>query len=250
MNSTLTNGLALLMRLAESPRPHTIKELAQAAELPPSHVHRLLQTLVEAKYVDKGADRRYAIGLGALRLGHALLLNTPVRQRAVPAMLDLARQLELAVTLAMPFGDAAISIAFVSHDGRVRPFDETLGRVLGATTSASGKLFLASLDPAARDARLDRLVDELPAARLDAVRRELGQIVSDGYSLKPAEPGEQGTFGIAVPIHDADRVVTACLGLSGPPPRFTPAELPALLRAMRGVVEQIEDPQPRPEPVA
>lgn len=248
MNSTLTNGLALLMRLAESPRPHTIKELAEAAELPPSHVHRLLQTLVEAKYVDKGDDRRYAIGLGALRLGHALLLNTPVRQRAIPVMLQLAREVELSVTLAMPFGDAAISIAFVSHDGHIRPFDDTLGRVLGPA-SASGKLFLASLASAHRDARLEQVVDENPALHIATLRRELDQIAADGYSLKPAARGANDTVGVAVPIHDADRVVTACLGLSGPPPRFTSRKLPRLLRAMRRVVEQIEAPQPRPEPV-
>ncbi|MEM6332753.1 MAG: IclR family transcriptional regulator [Planctomycetota bacterium] len=239
MNNTLANGLSLLMRLAESPRPHSIKELAEATELPPSNVHRLLQTLIECEYVEKRQGRRYSIGLGALRLGHALLLNLPVRQRAVPAMVELAREVGLSVSLVMPFADRAIVIANVSHDGRIRPFDQTLGAVLSATESASGKAFLACLEPGLREARLEKLAQELPPSRLAQLRVELAEIERTDFALKSHSPNGSDPMSVAVPIRDAAGDAIACLGLSGPHDRFPPHELDDLLRPLRRTVDQI-----------
>lgn len=241
MNSTLTNGLELLLHLAQSPRPHTIKELAERMGRPHSHVHRLLQTLVEAQYVEKTPDRRYAIGIGALRLGHALLADNPIRRRALPVMKALAERTQLSVTLAMPFGDGAMSVAYVSHDGRIRPFDETLGRVLSPHASASGKLFLAHLPDTQRDATLLRL--DLPRhgphtlTTVDDLRDELADIRDRGYSLNDRENGP--TVSLAVPIHGSDHTVVAALGLSGRDDQLTPADRPALIDALTQTTESL-----------
>ncbi len=242
MNRTLTRGLELLMCLAGSPRPHTVSELAVQMGLPPSHVHRLLRTLVDSGHVEQDASRRYAIGVGALRLGHALLSHIPVRRDALPHMRRLAEDLGVAVTLALPFGDQAISVAHVSHDGRVRPSQETLGGVLAAHCSASGKLFLALRPPAERDEALRRLTYEPRGPRshrsATGLRRDLIAIARRGYSVNDRENGADN-FSVAVPLADARCRVISCLGVSGRPDDFAPPRLAEVIDALRECVESI-----------
>src|SRR5690606_26135492 len=60
MGKTLVKGLHLLERLAASPEPMGITELAADLDLVQSNVHRLLQTLMESGYVQQDAlTRRY-----------------------------------------------------------------------------------------------------------------------------------------------------------------------------------------------
>lgn len=237
-----------MLHLAQSPRPHSISELAEDMGLPRSHVHRLLQTLVETQYVEKSADRRYAIGLGALRLGHALLFDNPIRRRALPVMKALAERTQLSVTLAMPFGDAAMSVAHVSHDGHIRRFDETLGKVLSPHASASGKLFLAFLADRQLDAKLARLElpQHTPQTLSDpaALRDDLQGIRDRGYSLNDRENGD--VVSLAVPIRGTDESVIAALGLSGPAEQLPAAERPALVALLEQACEQLHTPDMEP----
>jgi DNA-binding IclR family transcriptional regulator len=243
MNHTLANGLELLLFLADAPRPHGISELAQSLNLPKSHVHRLLQTLVENQYVEKDHKRRYVIGVGALRLGHALLRNIPIRQHALPAMQRAVRRIHLPMTLALPFGSSAITVAYVTHDGQIKQTSETLGGVLSPYASASGKLFLAFMPVKKRDATLKEL-DYTPMGpnthrSAASLRKNLITIAKQDYSLNDRENGEESA-SLAVPIRNVAGNVFACLGLSGHYSEMLPARLPELLDALHLTVNQIQ----------
>lgn len=218
MNSTLANGLNLLQVLTDTPVPHSVSELARDSGLPKSHIHRLLQTLVDSAYVEKTDDRRYTIGVGAFRLGHALLRNIPARKLFLPAMLDAVESIRLPLTLTLPFQSQAISIAHVFQDGRIRDTSETLGTLLPVAHSASGKLFLAYETS-------ERINEILPTLSLDgrgpkahrdtkSLARHLKQIRKYGFSLNDEENGA-GRASPAVPIFDPARKVVAGIGLSG-----------------------------------
>ena len=243
MNHTLANGLELLLYLASSAQPHGISELAVALDLPKSHVHRLLQTLVENQYVEKDARRRYAIGVGALRLGHALLRNIPIRQIALPVLQRVVRRVHLPMTLAMPFGHDGISVACVTHDGQIRDVTETLGSVLHANTSASGKLFLAYKPAKDRDAILKELdyVQLGPKAltSASALKKNLIQIAKLDYSLNDRENG-QDSASLAVPIRNEQDRVIAAVGFSGHHTEFSPKRLPELIDALKRTASQIQ----------
>lgn len=243
MNHTLANGLELLMFLADAPRPHGISELAQVLDLPKSHIHRLLQTLVDNQYVEKDSKRRYVIGVGALRLGHALLRNIPIRQIALPIMQRVTRRVHLPMTLALPFGHDGISVACVTHDGQIRDVTDTLGSVLYANTSASGKLFLAFKPASERDSILKELEyrdfgpNSLCSA--SALRKNLIAITKQDYSLNDRENGQESA-SLAVPIRNSDGDVIAAIGLSGHYTEFSKARLPELLDALNQTALQIQ----------
>ncbi|WP_309387723.1 IclR family transcriptional regulator [Cerasicoccus frondis] len=243
MNNTLTNGLALLTLVANEPRPHGVTELARMADLPKSHVHRLLQSLVEARYLDKDSKGRYQIGVGALRLGRELLRSFPIRRVALPELMRLVHEQMVAITLAAPFGHEAISVAHFTHDGQMRDSQATLGSVLSAYASASGKLFLAHLSEAKLDAALTQ-IDFQPAGPnthrdASSLKQELPLIRQQGYSLNNRENGTD-SFSIAVPIHDPEGVVIAALGASGNVKTFTSKRVTELTVALREAAQRIE----------
>lgn len=248
------------MFLANAPRPHGISELAVVLDLPKSHVHRLLQTLVENQYVEKDSHRRYAIGVGALRLGHAMLRNIPIRQIALPVMQRETRQVHLPMTLGLPFGHDGISVACVTHDGQIRDVTETLGGVLHANCSATGKLFLAFKPAKVRDAILKELdyKDYGPKSLTSAaaLKKNLITIARNNYSLNDRENGLESA-SLAVPIRNDAGQVIAAMGFSGHYTEFAPKRLPALVDALRNTADQIQThlmenitcPPPSPLPV-
>lgn len=243
MNHTLTHGLELLLVLASAPRPHTLAELTETMALPKSHVHRLLKTLIENQYVVKDEKRRYAIGLGALRLGHALLRDIPIRRAALPHMQRLAGELALPVTLALPFGHEAMSIAHVTPDGQLRRTSETLGSVLAPTTTALGKLFLAFLPTEARDEILPTLPFRSTNPRAhqsaESLRLDLEQIATRDYSHNDRETGpEQASLGVR--LCSAQSETIAGLGISGSAQEISPARVSGLIDSLHHTARQIE----------
>ncbi len=238
MNSTLMNGLTLLQVLADAPHPHSVSELSRNSGLPKSHIHRLLQTLVEHAYVEKTKDRKYRIGVGAFRMGHALLRNIPARNRFLPSMLEAVETIQLPLTLALPFQSQAISVAHVFRDGRIRTTSETLGTVLPATSSALGKLFLAFEEESVVEALLPSLSYHASGPKAhrtpDSLRKELKLIRLQGYSLNDEQSG-LGKASVAIPIRDADGSLTAGLGASGNKDELLPT-LPERLQQLQDLV--------------
>lgn len=250
MNSTLANGLSLLMVLAGRPRAHSVSELARELDLPKSHVHRLLQTLVENQYVEKDAQRQYAIGIGALRLGHALLKDIPIRQRALPHMRTMAQETGFSLTLALPLGMQAITVAHVSHDGEIRSTDETLGTVLDPVTSACGKLFLAHLSE--EDLELQLCLVEFPKRgpnahrNVESLLRDLQTIRTLGYSINDREASEEGC-SLAIPFYGKDGELKGALGTSGFSEPWLLADGPQpILARLENLKQRIETPEKEP----
>lgn len=243
MNNTLVNGLELLQYLAGSPRPFGVSELAQIMELPKSHIHRLLQTLVANHYVNRDANRQYSIGVGALRLGHALLRDIPIRNIALPKMMPLAQKLNLHLTLALPFGNQAISIAHVMHNGSIKDASVTLGEVMSPYASASGKLFLAHLPTKKRDMVVQqfKFVARGPNTHNDPakLKQDLIEIAQRGYSTNDLENGHDA-MSLAVPIHDAKGHAFACLAASGNPTTLPKEHFAQVAAALQEAVDEIE----------
>lgn len=244
MNKTLTNGLRLLSLIANSNRAFGVTELTHLINLPKSHVHRLLQSLLAAELLDKDKQSRYRISVGALRLGHELLRNIPVRQAALPEMMSLVREQNLNLTLAMPYGHEAISVAHIAHDGQVRGSAESLGSRLSAHTSASGKLFLAYKTREELNDILP-LIDFRqtgPNTHLNAtsLRKDLKLIRERGYSVNDCENGPH-TVSIALPVHNQDGEVFAALGCSGHKRDFSDAVIARTADLLLHSTQRIED---------
>lgn len=142
---TLARGLALLELLAAAPQPMALAELAAAAALDQSTVHRLLKALEEAGHVLRHeATRRYSPSPKLLR---PLPLQHPLeqaRREAAPELAELSRRLQMTAVLVLFIGHERLVLDVAQQPGSVTPYyGSWLKGPLSAT--AGGKALLLSL---------------------------------------------------------------------------------------------------------
>lgn len=226
MNNTLANGLHLLAELSSTAAAHTVTELAARLQVPKSHAHRLLQTLVELGYAVQDADRRYRIGLEPLAISKALLANHPLRMLAMPHLHRLAEATGMDAIATVPHrAGAGIILAAVYPGGEQRDAISAVGNRLGHPGSATGALF-ACLIPDFAGA------DGITASRRRAIARELVAV---------RDPGFAGTTnGMAAAVRAGDGTVVGGLGLSAPGRIFAERyeRSRALLRSAADAIER------------
>jgi IclR family transcriptional regulator, KDG regulon repressor len=205
MNNTLANGLQLLAFLAGTAESYSVTEIAQRLDLPKSHVHRLLQTLVEQGYAEQDEDRRYRVGLQPLVVSSALLHNHPLRIAARPLLHELAQTLDMDALLAIPNRGSAVVLAAVYPAGRQRDPGTAIGGRLVFPSTATARLYACTIDGFA-DA------SELPT-------KERTRIAREHFALKDPDLVHDYN-GMSCAITDADGNVVASLGCSAPREHF------------------------------
>ncbi len=143
MNNTLQNGFAVLEHLASEADECSVKELAEHFSLPPSHICRLLKTLVDTGYVEQTIRRKYRISLKILNLSNARLKKLALRNVARPYMQKLVEVLGSPVFLTANHHGFSLIIgteypqAFHGDGGMV------IGQVHPVRHSACGKICAA-----------------------------------------------------------------------------------------------------------
>src|SRR4051812_47274390 len=106
MNNTLVKGIQLLELLVRSDAPLGISDLAKRLGMGKSNVHRLLQALVDLRYVLRDDLRgSYQASLRLWELGRLLASRLDVKTPALGPMADLLRSTRETVHLSVLDGD-------------------------------------------------------------------------------------------------------------------------------------------------
>lgn len=192
MNQTLANGFRLLEWMAREWRPHSVREAAGALGLPASHIHRLLQTLVELGYVRKTEKRKYYLTFKLFEPVAELAASHPLRVGGAPLLRQLSERWGGSAHLIVPETRGPLVILSDHAGGQRKVGDPELGKVLAAD-SASGRLFAAWFDDATLSA---------------AARR---RILKDGHASRAATDPRL-TLSLAVPVVTHTGELVAALG--------------------------------------
>lgn len=249
MNNTLHNGLVLLQKLASTAEPFTISGLAEVLDLPKSHVHRLLQSLVQDGWVVQQPDRRYRIGLKPLELSSALLSNLPLRRAAVPALRTVVEATGYDAIVTQLADDSALIIAAEYPRGVVVDAAMAVGRRLLLHVTACGKVLAGALPEAEQDALLARL--PLPAhspntlTTVDAVRAEWTRTRLANRGVTRGE-GNLAIASLAVPVRDREQRVVGALGIPFPVELWSDAYLDRLTAILHAAADSITRPGAAP----
>ena len=188
----LDAAMQVLSALATSPGPIGVTDLARAAGMPVSKVHRYLASFVHAGLaIQSGRSGRYNLGPFAASLGIAALARNDFVNRAADDLEELCLQTKLTVLLTV-WGNNGATI--VRWERAASPVATSFG--LGSTfpllTSASGRIFLAFLPY--------RLV-------ADAVRVELNRAVELKIEWPDLHPSRKGVEQLIAKIRQ-DRVAS------------------------------------------
>lgn len=213
MNNTLTNGFKLLELLADSESECSVSELAIQMDRPPSHICRLLKTLLQTGYVEQNPNtRKYRVTLRVLTLAHVRLSRLDFRRLGQPYALRLANELKAHVYLSQPLGGQSVVVDVAHPAGSVSDAGIVIGQIHSIKKSACGKLCAAYAGASERK-RLELLLKKADKKfALDAWRKELEEIKSQQLAIRK----EEGLLALAAPVHQKGGVFTGALGIYFP----------------------------------
>ncbi|MBO9626598.1 MAG: IclR family transcriptional regulator [Microbacterium sp.] len=139
------NAVALLHRLAASPRPLTAGALSRALSIPRSSTYLLLQVLEDEGLVRRMPEEHaYTLGLGAFEIGSAYLRHASLEHLARPLLARLARRVGETAQLGVLHGNETIYLLKETPPHPTALITE-VGIRLPAHLTASGRSMLSVL---------------------------------------------------------------------------------------------------------
>jgi IclR family transcriptional regulator, acetate operon repressor len=237
-SKTLIRGLSILSACADSRRGLTLVQIAEATDLAPSTVHRLLATLESQQFLSVNAETgRWRIGVAGFRMGNAFVRARDYVALLRPLMVELSEETGETVNLAILSGGRALFVSQVESTKMMRMV-APLGSLAPLHASGAGKALLAGLSHDDRDA----LIADMPFPSLtehtlvnrDAMVQEVGRIVARGCAYDREEHVE-GMRCVAAPVFNEVGYPICALSVSGPSVRIGDAVLDQHARAVNAM---------------
>lgn len=224
---SLQRGLGILSLLAQAENSLSASEIARAANLHGSTVHRFLVNLEDSGYVMRDDRGNYHLGTHCISLGRAAMDRLDARRASRPALEELNRVTRETVHLAIRNGLTAVYVEKFESPEPLRIFSR-VGANVPLHCTAMGKVFLAHL-PGDEQAEI---LSRLPFTRytpsticsIAGMRTELKNVRQQGYAIDQEEH-EAHIKCIAAPVWDEAGKVVAAFSITGPAPRMQRARL-------------------------
>jgi DNA-binding IclR family transcriptional regulator len=206
----------ILSVLAGSTRPMMLRDIAEAAEMPPGQAHPYIVSFRKIGLVEQdSASGLYRLGWFALHLGLARLRAFEPYQLASEAIAGLAQALDLGVAISVwgTYGPTVIRSIESSHNILT---NSKPGTVLGLTGTATGKVWAAFLPEQTMTRRVAaELKQGKPTATLQELEREFAVIRAQGYAGTDGNPWP-GIAAACAPVFDHTGQMQLAVALLGP----------------------------------
>jgi DNA-binding IclR family transcriptional regulator len=194
----------------------TLAELTERTGLPRSTTHRILEQLVELRWLEH-SGQSYGLGMRALEIGGLAVAHHELRTIAAPLLAELHERTGAVASLAVL---DRRDVVFVDRHGRGLANDliTRVGARVPAHATAAGKAMLAWHDDnLLRSTWPSRLVPRTPRTltSLAVLRQDLAMIRSRGGVAYDREECAPGTVSVAVALRGTGRALAA-VQLSGP----------------------------------
>jgi len=142
--NSLAAGLRILQAMADSPRTLGVTEVAARLEMPKSSAYRLLQTLIEAGFVNQSpASKRYALSADIFRFINSLSSRFGPSPRAYEVIKRESAHRGHSIFLSVLGTDRAITVFAVGPDADTG----VLGANLPVYISSPAKALIAQYPP-------------------------------------------------------------------------------------------------------
>ncbi len=208
-------GMRLAFALAAAPGPLTLGELAKAASLPTSKVHRYLVSLCRAKIVEQDSrSGRYDLGKGALVLGLEAQRRLDEFRLADEALDDLLATTMLTVGLVI-WGDKGATVVRRKEGRHAVTVTTRVGSIMSPITTSAGRMFAAYLP---RDVAGPFIDEEFATGAAHPDRKtyeaQLAVIRRDGLARR-FDSAPPGIDAVCAPVFDRDGHLTMVITIMG-----------------------------------
>ncbi len=209
--------MEVLAMLERWPDGASIRQLAEALEVPRSTVYRITNTLRDHGVVRRTGDGGYTLGPRLLGLASHVKLERPglaLAARALPLLERLAASQGEGCKLSVR-DDGMVLVVAAAQGRRSYALTAMAGQRLPLHCGAAGKVLLAGMEGAAREAVLSGdMAAFTPRTLTDPVRlrRELARIRRQGWSHDPGE-FQPNVEAFAAPVCDAAGEVVGAVSM-------------------------------------
>lgn len=215
--------------------PLRAKDIATELDLKWTTAYRTLVHLEEQGYLQRDpATNEYSIGAGIFALGLAYLRGHQLLHLSQPHLETLAHDLSCVAQVNERHHQQVLTIAMSEGPSRIP--NTSAGTIFPLGAAAKGRLLLAHAPADVIESTIEHPPSGLSSTVLadpDALREELATIREQGYALT-LDALQPGIGSLAVPIHDREGTVCACLALVLASDRLAPdAERESILNVAR-----------------
>ncbi|OCZ64724.1 IclR family transcriptional regulator [Achromobacter xylosoxidans] len=234
--------LLVLDYLARAQHPPTLAQLAQRLDMPKSTLMRLLASMQRAGFVAATpTENGYVPGPQATALALSTLRASAFTRACRAVLAQLVGKLGETCNLTAPDGDQVIYMERVETAEPLRLFF-AVGSHVPMHCTASGKLFLASMNRLERGRVLARLplTRNTPRTLTDPARLEdeLGRLATRGIGIDNEE-FVRGMSAVAVPVRDAQDRVVAAVACHAPTARLMLDDLLRAVPVLQGAAQSM-----------
>jgi DNA-binding IclR family transcriptional regulator len=234
--SSAERSLRLLSLVANEGRALSLADLAARLALPKGTAHRICTQLLANGFLARDVDERsFSVGPALRRLAFDTLNHGVVRGLRHEVLAELVGKVGETCNFTTLDGTQVLYLDRVEAQWPLR-LTLDVGSHVPLHCTASGKLFLAQMPQASRDA----LIAELPLQKMTAntivsakaLRAECDRIAEQGYACD-REEFIAGLIAVAVPVQGTDGVVRAAIAVHGPVARLSLADAVAQLQSLQ-----------------
>ncbi|MFK2825533.1 IclR family transcriptional regulator [Bacillus sp. B190/17] len=221
----------------------TFQEIIELSGIPKTSVYRMLTSLEEMGFLEKGTDSKYRLGLLFLNFGHLVSLRLDIRQIALPIMQELHNDVDEAINLIVKQGNEAIYIEKIDTNQKVRLYT-AIGRRSPLYAGACSRIILSFLPSMEIDHYIES-VDLKPFATGTITDKEclyqtIRQAQQDGYTISHSEL-ENHTSAIAAPIFDHKGDVVAGISIAGIEANYQNENISIFAEKVKRAAQQISE---------
>ncbi|MEP6965999.1 MAG: IclR family transcriptional regulator [Polaromonas sp.] len=212
-------GAGVLRAVVRGQRLMTLKDIAAAAEMPPSKAHRYLVSLIRTGLIEQDpVTSRYKLGPFSLDIGLVALDRLDRVRLGLSAISDLRDRINETVGLAV-WGDHGPVIVRWERPQRPITVNVVTGTSLPLLTSASGRVFAAWLPKSQTAAQIAKELKSRAMLSTLTTRSEvdamLAKIRADGIAPVTQHYVFEGVQAVAAPVFNFKSQITMSIAVVG-----------------------------------
>ncbi|RZL86916.1 MAG: IclR family transcriptional regulator [Variovorax sp.] len=240
-------GGRLLLALANSPTPLTLRDLSSQSGLPASRAHPYLVSFGKLRLIEQEHETgRYALGPAALQLGLTCLHQLDPVRAALPVAQELAASTGYAVALAV-WGNFGPTIIRMIDARDALHVSMRAGTVMSIFGTATGRAFAGVLPSDQIEKAMavalgdpDGLKAPLLKAKANDLREAVAELREHGVARAEGKP-IPGVNAFSAPVFDHEGVPVIVITALGHQDHFSADWNSSAAHAVRGAAGKISD---------
>ena len=241
MIQSLMRAIDLLEILKAPDRDFSISELSERLALPPSTVHRILQTFCARNYITKDESTHlYRLGPALISLGTAASHNLKLQDLARPVLESLSPETHEDAFLVIRAGNKGLVLDKVEGSNTLKVV-EKFGNTVDLHRGAIRKALLAFLGEEFMEEYIRTKLypaTQVMSPTAEELRESLTEIRRLGFACSKGDYIADG-IGIGAPVFGLGGGVTASIGIIAPVSRVTDAHQEEMIRIVRQHADEL-----------